>query len=299
MEKREECLECLPNKTILFPFFFYLLQYTSNILAAYLNLGLLLSKQQGQHEQAVHWLSACSQLDGSGVRDHQAHRNSQIQALVSWGQLELVRGHPETSIQLYKQALRRTPTSFQQVQVKPSVTTNKQVKCDPKRVHSPIDEMDDLHYHQVHLCMRMSAGRFARRRWRINLAVMERNVIVVLSHWPAVCYAWPNSCIMHAKDVHNRLAISSKNVGEIVAITFLSSLLNCSWCIIRWRKPISRSAITWRASDGSKQLSSKFNNQIQNNNKPACDSNTSGRQRRCPASVTADRRADPTKWQLI
>lgn len=93
------------------------IHYRPNLAAAYLNLGLLLSKQQGQHEQAVHWLSACSQLDGSGVRDPQAHRHSQIQALVSWGQLELARGHPETSIQLYKQAIRRTPTNLQQVQL--------------------------------------------------------------------------------------------------------------------------------------------------------------------------------------
>ena len=85
--------------------------------AAYLNLGMLLSKQPGQYDQAIHWLSACSQLDGSGVRDPQAHRQSQIQALVSWGQLELARGHPETSIQLYKQALLRWPTSVQQFQV--------------------------------------------------------------------------------------------------------------------------------------------------------------------------------------
>jgi tetratricopeptide (TPR) repeat protein len=93
--------------------------FYSYSIAAYLNLGLLLSKQQGQYDQAVHWLSACSQLDGSGVRDPQAHRHSQIQALVSWGQLELARGHPETSIQLYKQALRRWPTSVQQFQVLP------------------------------------------------------------------------------------------------------------------------------------------------------------------------------------
>ncbi|KAI9557399.1 hypothetical protein GHT06_017227 [Daphnia sinensis] len=93
------------------------IHYRPNLAAAYLNLGLLLSKQPGQHEQAVHWLSACSQLDGSGVRDPQAHRHSQIQALVSWGQLELARGHPETSIQLYKQAIRRTPTNLQQVQL--------------------------------------------------------------------------------------------------------------------------------------------------------------------------------------
>ncbi|XP_057366376.1 protein O-mannosyl-transferase TMTC2-like [Daphnia carinata] len=93
------------------------IHYRPNLAAAYLNLGLLLSKQQGQHELAVHWLSACSQLDGSGVRDPQAHRHSQIQALVSWGQLELASGHPETSIQLYKQAIRRTPTNLQQVQL--------------------------------------------------------------------------------------------------------------------------------------------------------------------------------------
>lgn len=85
--------------------------------AAYLNLGLLLSKQ-GQHDQAVHWLRACSQLDGSGVRDPQVHRHSQIQSLISWGQLELSRGQAQTAIQLYKQALRRSPTNVQQLQVR-------------------------------------------------------------------------------------------------------------------------------------------------------------------------------------
>ncbi len=86
-------------------------------VAAYLNLGILLGKQ-GQHDQAVRWLSACSQLDGSGVRDPQAHRHGQIQALLTWGQLELSRGQSQTAIQLYKQALRRSPTSVQQLQVR-------------------------------------------------------------------------------------------------------------------------------------------------------------------------------------
>lgn len=84
--------------------------------AAYLNLGLLL-KQQNQYDQAAHWFNACSQLDGSGVRDPQNHRHSQIQALLNWGQLELARNRASTAVRLYKQALRRSPTSVQQLQV--------------------------------------------------------------------------------------------------------------------------------------------------------------------------------------
>lgn len=139
--------------------------YLPHILAAYLNLGLLLSKQQGQHEQAVHWLSACSQLDGSGVRDPQAHRHSQIQALVSWGQLELARGHPETSIQLYKQAIRRTPTNLQQVQVNtpPSSITsfffffflNKLFECDRTSSFHRSIKTDGRRHHHQNPCARM------------------------------------------------------------------------------------------------------------------------------------------------
>lgn len=83
--------------------------------AAYLNLGQLMIKQ-GRHDQAVRWFSACTQLDGSGVRDPQAHRHSQVQALIRWGQAEMARGQPQRAIQLLKQAARRPPSHAQQLQ---------------------------------------------------------------------------------------------------------------------------------------------------------------------------------------
>lgn len=86
--------------------------------AAHLNLGQLLGKQ-GRYDEAIHWLAACTQLDSSAsVRDPQSHRHSQIQALILWGQMELsVRQQPARAVQLYKQALRRSPTNPQQLEV--------------------------------------------------------------------------------------------------------------------------------------------------------------------------------------
>ena len=86
--------------------------------AAHLNLGQLLGKQ-GRYDEAIHWLAACTQLDSSAsVRDPSSHRHSQIQALILWGQMELaVRQQPARAVQLYKQALRRSPTNPQQLEV--------------------------------------------------------------------------------------------------------------------------------------------------------------------------------------
>lgn len=84
--------------------------------AAYINLGQLLIKL-GRHDEAVHWLGACIQLDSAGVRDPAAHRHHQLQALIRWGQAEMSRGHHQRAIQLYKQALRRSPVDAQLLQV--------------------------------------------------------------------------------------------------------------------------------------------------------------------------------------
>lgn len=85
---------------------------------AYLNLGSLLSKQ-GRYDQAAHWLKSCSQLDVHGVRDPQMQRQSQISALLQWGQLEITQGRHREAIRLYKQALQRSPNQYQlQVKIK-------------------------------------------------------------------------------------------------------------------------------------------------------------------------------------
>lgn len=86
-------------------------------IAAYVNLGQLMIKQ-GRYDQAVQWFGACTQLDSSGVRDPTTHRHHQVQALIRWGQAEIARGQAQRAIQLYKQALRRSPTTPQQLQVK-------------------------------------------------------------------------------------------------------------------------------------------------------------------------------------
>lgn len=72
----------------------------------------------GRRDEAVRWLRLCSQLDGSGVRDPQAHRRHQTEALVRWGRIELDRGQPLTAVRLFKQAAARSPGN-QQLQVLP------------------------------------------------------------------------------------------------------------------------------------------------------------------------------------
>jgi len=88
------------------------IHYRPNLALAYLNLGSLLSKQ-GRYEQAVHWLKSCSQLDVNGLRDPQTQRQSQIAALLQWGQLEINQANYRQAIQLYKQALHRSPNHHQ------------------------------------------------------------------------------------------------------------------------------------------------------------------------------------------
>lgn len=73
----------------------------------------MLLAEHGRSDEAVRWLRACSQLDGSGVRDPQAHRSYQTEALVRWGRIELDRGQPLKALRLYKQALARSPGGSQ------------------------------------------------------------------------------------------------------------------------------------------------------------------------------------------